>query len=112
MGYAGITKGLTAIGSAMALGAAQAGVAEALRAELADSQPQLLAMLQRSVPGMFSKAYRWVAEMHEISAFLGPIPAEKLHLGAADLYAALAADQEAKTPDGPIARLADFYRQD
>jgi 3-hydroxyisobutyrate dehydrogenase-like beta-hydroxyacid dehydrogenase len=111
MSYAGITKGLTAIGSAMALGAAQAGVAEALRSELADSQPQLLAMLQRSVPGMFSKAYRWVAEMHEISAFLGPIPAEKLHLGAADLYAALAADQEAKTPDGPIARLADFYRR-
>jgi 3-hydroxyisobutyrate dehydrogenase-like beta-hydroxyacid dehydrogenase len=112
MGYAGITKGITALGSAMALGATQAGVAEALRAELADSQPQVLALLQRSVPGMFSKAYRWVAEMHEISAFLGPIPAEKLHLGAADLYAALAADNEAKTPDGPIAQLAKFYRRE
>lgn len=110
MGYAGITKGVTAIGSAMALGATEAGVAEALRAELADSQPQLLALLQRSVPGMFSKAYRWVAEMYEISAFLGPIPAEKLHLGAADLFIALAADNRAKTPDGPIARLAQFYR--
>jgi hypothetical protein len=110
MGYAGITKGVTALGAAMALGADRAGVAEALRAELADSQPQLLAMLQRGVPGMFGKAYRWVAEMHEISAFLGPIPAEKLHLGAADLYAALAADNEAGTPDGPIARLAQFYR--
>jgi hypothetical protein len=94
----------------MALGADRAGVAEALRAELADSQPQLFAMLQRGVPGMFGKAYRWVAEMREISAFLGPIPAEKLHLGAADLYTALAADHEAKTPDGPIARLARFYR--
>jgi 3-hydroxyisobutyrate dehydrogenase-like beta-hydroxyacid dehydrogenase len=112
MGYAGITKGITAIGSAMALGATQAGVAEALRAELADSQPQLLAMLQRSVPSMFAKAYRWVAEMHEISAFLDPIPAEKLHLGAADLYAALAADHEAKTPGGPIAQLAQFYRRE
>ncbi|MBN8888728.1 MAG: NAD(P)-dependent oxidoreductase [Rhodospirillales bacterium] len=111
MSYAGITKGLTALGSAMALGAAQAGAAEALRAELADSQPALLAWLQRSVPDMFPKAYRWVAEMQEISAFLGDIPARDIHLGAASLFAALAEANANQTPDGPIARLTNFYRR-
>lgn len=112
MSYAGITKGLTALGSAMALGAAQSGAAEALRAELADSQPMLLAWLQRSVPDMFPKAYRWVAEMQEISAFLGDIPAEQIHLGAASLFAALAEDAAAPADDGMVARLANFYRKD
>jgi putative dehydrogenase len=112
MSYAGITKGLTALGSAMALGATQAGAAEALRAELADSQPQLLAWLQRSVPDMFPKAYRWVAEMEEISVFLGDIPAEKIHLGAASLFAALAKDAAAPAKDGAVERLESFYRKD
>lgn len=112
MSYAGITKGVTALGSAMALGATQAGAAAALRAELADSQPMLLAYLQRGVPQMFAKAYRWVAEMEEISAFLGDIPAEQMHLGAARLYEAIAADHAAPAADGPEARLAAFYRKD
>jgi L-threonate 2-dehydrogenase len=45
MSYAGITKGLTALGAAMMLGATRAGVAEALHAELAASQPALLPWL-------------------------------------------------------------------
>ena len=115
LSYAGITKGLTALGSAMALGAAQfdgkgAGAAEALRAELAASQPDVLRYLQRSVPDMFTKAYRWVAEMEEISDFLGPLPAAPIYQGAARLYEALAADQAAPAPDGPVARLEKFYR--
>src|SRR3954451_12161861 len=70
MSYAGITKGLTALGAAMMLGAARAGVAEALYAELAASQPALLAWFTRQIPGMYQKAYRWVAEMEEIAEFL------------------------------------------
>ena len=46
-------------------------VADALRDELARSQPQLLARLMRQVPAMFPKAYRWVSEMEEIAEFLG-----------------------------------------
>lgn len=111
MSYAGITKGVTALGSAMALGATEAGAAAALRAELEDSQPMLLAYLQRGVPDMLPKAYRWVAEMQEISAFLGEIPAEQMHLGAASLYRAIAEDHAAPAADGPEARLLAFYRK-
>jgi putative dehydrogenase len=112
MGYAGITKGITALGSAMALGATAAGAADALRAELAASQPEVLRYLQRSVPDMFGKAYRWVAEMEEISAFLGDLPATPIYQGAAQLYAHIAADQAAPDPAGAVAKLRAFYRKD
>jgi 3-hydroxyisobutyrate dehydrogenase-like beta-hydroxyacid dehydrogenase len=110
MSYAGITKGITALGSAMALGAAAAGAAEALRAELAASQPEVLRSLERGVPGMFDKAHRWVAEMEEISSFLGEIPAAPIYQGAARLYEAIAADMARPAPDGPVARLRAFYQ--
>lgn len=93
MSYAGITKGLIAIGSSAFLAADRAGAAPALLAELAESQPAVLAWLQRSIPGMYDKAYRWVGEMEEIAAFLEPPRGESLiYQGAAQLYARLAAD--------------------
>ena len=110
MSYAGITKGLTAIGSAMILGAARSGCADALHAELTESQPQLLPWLNRYVPGMFSKAYRWVAEMEEIAAFQDADPASHdIYMGIARLYERLAEDYEAGKPDGEIAALARFF---
>src|SRR5690242_4199561 len=60
MSYAGITKGFTALGAAMMLAAAREGSAEALKAELAESQGPLLAWLARQTPSMYGKAYRWV----------------------------------------------------
>jgi L-threonate 2-dehydrogenase len=84
MSYAGITKGTTAIAAAMLLGAARFGCAEALIAELSDSQPQMLARMRNSIPGMYDKAYRWVAEMEEISDFLEKNPPSH------DMYAAIA----------------------
>lgn len=72
MSYAGINKGLTAVGAAMVLAATRAGAADALRDELALSQPQILARLAVALPDMIPKAYRWVAEMREIAGFLGP----------------------------------------
>lgn len=93
MSYAGITKGLVAVGTAMMLAAMRAGVADALLVELEESQRVLLASLRRSVPGMFAKAYRWVAEMQEIAAFAGEdAAAAEIYRGAAELYARLAAD--------------------
>ena len=92
MSYAGITKGLTALGTAMMLGAAANGSAPALLAELADSQPNLLAYLRRSVPDMYGKAYRWVAEMREIAGFLGEdAAARQIYGGMAELYEGIAA---------------------
>jgi 3-hydroxyisobutyrate dehydrogenase-like beta-hydroxyacid dehydrogenase len=84
MSYAGITKGTTAIATAMLLGAARFGCAEALIAELSDSQPQMLARMRNGIPGMYDKAYRWVAEMEEISDFLEKNPPSR------DMYAAIA----------------------
>jgi len=91
MSYAGITKGLTALASMMITGAANDGVAGELRAELAHSQPMLLAWFERQVPSMFPKAYRWVAEMEEIAAFVKDQPdAETLFRAVAGYYAHIA----------------------
>jgi len=93
MAYAGITKGITAIGVTMLLAAERAGVAEALHAELAESQQNVLAGYGRSIPGMFPKAYRWVAEMQEIAAFCGQDEAAAaMFTGASKLYRRLAGD--------------------
>lgn len=97
MSYGGITKGLTALASMMIIGAANAGVAGELRAELAHSQPMLLAWFERQIPLMFSKAYRWVAEMEEIAAFLEDQPrAESLFRAVAGFYGHIA-DQSGGT---------------
>jgi L-threonate 2-dehydrogenase len=93
MSYAGITKGFTALGAAMMLAAARAGTAEDLKAELSSSQPALFGWLTRQVPNMYSKAYRWVAEMEEIAQFVGEDPAARqFYEGAARLYERIAAD--------------------
>lgn len=109
MSYAGITKGLIAIASAMALGALRAGAADTLFAELAESQPALLAQLRRSMSGMPDKAYRWVAEMEEISAFLADMPFAPAFLAAARHYEAIAADQARSAPDGPVVQLSTLF---
>jgi 3-hydroxyisobutyrate dehydrogenase-like beta-hydroxyacid dehydrogenase len=93
MSYAGITKGFTALGAAMMLAATRNGSADALKAELAESQPALLGYLTRQVPAMYSKAYRWVAELEEISGFVGKDHPEHAMLdAAARLYERIAAD--------------------
>src|ERR1051326_9085359 len=114
MSYAGITKGITALGSAMMLGAAGFGCAEALVAELSSSQPQIFGYLKNSVPRMYDKAYRWVAEMEEISDFLGANPPSRdIYAAIARLYDFLAAaeaeekpgpDNAVKTLDGVLGR--------
>jgi 3-hydroxyisobutyrate dehydrogenase-like beta-hydroxyacid dehydrogenase len=93
MSYAGITKGFTALGAAMMLAATRGGSSEALKAELAESQPALNGYLTRQMPAMYSKAYRWVAELDEISAFVGKnLPENDMLATAARLYERLAED--------------------
>jgi putative dehydrogenase len=95
MSYAGITKGFTALGAAMMLAATRAGAGEALHAELAESQGALLGWLTRQVPNMYAKAYRWVAELDEIAAFVGEDrPEHEMLAAAARLYERIAADVE------------------
>ena len=63
------------------------GVEEAFVAELAGSQQGLLALVERGLPGMCPKAYRWVGEMEEISTTHSDagLPGE-LFRGAARIY--------------------------
>jgi 3-hydroxyisobutyrate dehydrogenase-like beta-hydroxyacid dehydrogenase len=110
MSYAGITKGLTALAAAMMLASERGGAADALRAELAESQPQLLAWFSRSVPNMYSKAYRWVAELDEIAGFVGPDrPEHEMFEAAARLYETLAVDHAGTNRD--TAALSKFLGQ-
>src|SRR5580698_6643327 len=67
MSYAGITKGTQALGAAMMLAATRAGSADALFAELSSSQKEMLGWFKRGLSLMPPKAYRWIAEMHEIA---------------------------------------------
>jgi len=95
MSYAGITKGFTALGAAMLLAATRGGSADALKAELAESQPALNQWLGRQMPAMYGKAYRWVAELDEIAAFVGEDHPEHAMLNAAArLYERIAEDFE------------------
>jgi 3-hydroxyisobutyrate dehydrogenase-like beta-hydroxyacid dehydrogenase len=107
MSYAGITKGTQAIGAAMMLAATRAGSADALFAELSSSQKEMFAWFKRGLALMPPKAYRWVAEMHEIAGFVGEDPtAHELYQGAAHFYERIAADFDADKKD--VAALADF----
>lgn len=107
MSYAGITKGVIAVGAAMLAGAARAGCADELKQELSESQQQLLQRFSRQVPSAFPKAYRWVAEMEEIAAFVGDDPAARdMYLGVARLYERLAAGEAKTSPAATAERAA------
>jgi len=112
MCYAALTKGLSALITESMVAADANGVIAALRVELADSQRQFLAGADR-LPGVVSKAYRWVAEMDEIAATFeeaGMTP--RMLLGAADVYRQVeAARVEAEIPlDGTDALVRALRR--
>ncbi|HXQ83230.1 MAG TPA: DUF1932 domain-containing protein, partial [Xanthobacteraceae bacterium] len=107
MSYAGITKGTQAIGAAMMLAATRAGSADALFAELSSSQKEMFAWFKRGLALMPPKAYRWVAEMHEIAGFVGEDPtAHELYEGAAHFYERIAEDFDGGKKD--VTALAEF----
>jgi 3-hydroxyisobutyrate dehydrogenase-like beta-hydroxyacid dehydrogenase len=109
MSYAGITKGFTALAAAMILAAGRGGSAPALQAELAESQQALMGWLNRQMPNMYSKAYRWVAELDEISSFVGDgHPEHEMLAAAARLYERIAADFDGDKKE--IGELAKFLK--
>jgi L-threonate 2-dehydrogenase len=109
MSYAGITKGTQAIGAAMMLAASRAGSADALFKELQGSQKEMLAWFRRSLAQMPPKAYRWVAEMHEIAGFVADDPsAHELYEGAAHFYEHIAEDFDGEKMDvGALGKFLD-----
>lgn len=113
MAYGGINKGLQALGAAMILGAVRSGVSQALWQEMQDSQPTVLQLLARSLPKMYAKSYRWVAEMEEVAKFLQPeTGGSEMLRGAAHLYEDIARDYDAgQTHNTRIALLTEFLGQ-
>ena len=110
MCYAALTKGTTAIMTELALAAERLGVTEALRAELAASQPEMLARMERGVPAMVPKAHRWVGEMEEIASSFAAVGLTPLTFeGAAELYALVAGTPLGQTsPEDWRRRAATF----
>ena len=86
MCYGGLNKGVTALTTAALLQAERVGVAGPLLDELAISQQFLLGRAQRSVPQMYSKAYRWVHEFEEIATFTQDAPAESAIFTAISIF--------------------------
>lgn len=110
MSYAGITKGISALGSMMMLAATRAGVAGMLRGELDRSHPAFITNFQRAVPDMFDKAYRFVGEMNEIADFAGEdLQARQMYLAIADFYTRIAADHAG--PHAETDALAAFLKK-
>jgi putative dehydrogenase len=97
LSYAGLTKGFTALCATMLGAAEREGLGEALRGELARSQPGFLARIERALPDMRPKAYRWVAEMQQIAEYVGrPDDGATIYEGAALLYQRIATDMRRK----------------
>jgi L-threonate 2-dehydrogenase len=110
LAYAGMTKGFIALATAMIHAASREGLADALKEELARTQTLYLARAERSIPDMFPKAYRWVAEMEQIAEFIGDDrEGAAIYGGAARLYEWIAS--ELKRGDSrDIATLAEFCK--
>lgn len=108
MAFAGISKGTIAIVSAMILAAERAGSADALRQELRESESALLKNMSVRVPRMYSKAWRWVAEMEEIASFAKEdAAAHDIWMGISALYDRIAGDVAGDHKEADV--LARFF---
>ena len=106
MCYAGLTKGLTALGTNLLVAAEALGVREALFAEYELSQGPMLQRMRGGLPGMPPKSRRWVGEMEEIATTMASVGmSPKFHEGAADIYRfvgdSVLADRTPEDPDAP-----------
>jgi 3-hydroxyisobutyrate dehydrogenase-like beta-hydroxyacid dehydrogenase len=89
MCYAAMTKGLQALGAELLVAAKLLGVEDTLRAEQ-DQGGDLAAVrrfVERALPNVPPKAYRWIGEMEEIARCFEELGLPgRLLLGAADVY--------------------------
>jgi 3-hydroxyisobutyrate dehydrogenase-like beta-hydroxyacid dehydrogenase len=92
MCYAAMTKGMQALGAELLLAAQLLGVEDELRAEQSQSSDLAAArrFVERALPSMPPKAYRWIGEMEEIARCFEDLGLPgRLMLGAADVYTAV-----------------------
>lgn len=102
MCYAANTKGTVALLAAILATAERLGVREDLVEQWGREDPSFPAQAQKRIQGAGSKAWRWVAEMEEISKTFSEagLPGG-FHSSAADIYQRLARFKDSKTPPTP-----------
>jgi 3-hydroxyisobutyrate dehydrogenase-like beta-hydroxyacid dehydrogenase len=88
MCYAALTKGLQALGAELLAASRLLGVEDTLAEEQNQGDVALIrAFIERSIPSMLPKAYRWVGEMEEIARTFEDVGLPgRIMLGAADVY--------------------------
>ena len=87
MCYAAQTKGYTALCTELLVAARKMGLYDALVEELQLSQQARYASMEGGLPGMPTKAGRWIGEMEEIAKTFGDLGlTPKIYQGAADIY--------------------------
>lgn len=114
MCYASLTKGTAALAIAQLVAASRLGLYHDLVAELKLSQGDRYAGAARSLPGLPSKAGRWIGEMEEISrTFDAQGVSPGFHQGAADVYRLVHAafPDGSPTAEDDDANLAGFIAQ-
>ena len=101
MCYASVTKGTSALQLAQIAAAEALGLTDELAAELTESQPAVYGAMEKALPGLPSKAFRWIGEMEEIAATFASVGLSPgFHEGAADMYRLLSETPfAAETPE-------------
>ena len=104
MTYAALTKGTAALSLELLVSAQRMGLYEALAGEFEMSQAERYKGMKESLPGVPSKARRWIGEMEEIAKTFAELGlTAKIYQGAADMYRFLGetalADETAETLD-------------
>jgi 3-hydroxyisobutyrate dehydrogenase-like beta-hydroxyacid dehydrogenase len=87
MAYAAFTKGVAAISTELLTASWKMGLYEVLAGLLREKQAEQYDSMEHSLPGMPTRARRWVGEMEEIAKTfedLGLTP--RIHQGAADIF--------------------------
>ena len=87
MCYAAATKGTSALWLAQIAAAEALGLTDELAAELRGSQPAVYGAMEKGLPALPSKAFRWIGEMEEIAATFASVGLSPgFHEGSADMY--------------------------
>jgi len=87
MCYAALTKGTAALSTELLVAASKMGLIKPLAEEFQLSQLQPYTALKRGLPGMPTKARRWIGEMEEIAKTFEDVGlTPKIYQGAAELY--------------------------
>jgi 3-hydroxyisobutyrate dehydrogenase-like beta-hydroxyacid dehydrogenase len=90
MCYAGMTKGMTTLLTAVAIAAESLGITEILGEELASSQAAAYEGMKRAGPRLPLDSGRWIGEMEEIAdTFASAGVTDKFHQAARDIFVLL-----------------------